>query len=326
MPSGATTRAIPSGGVSTASVPHPLGSCSSATLRTTPLTQHMIEHHGLNIVAVEAVEADWPDAEAVEADWPDAEAVDRYVRLRHGPGPRMSVEPGTSKSKSSRPRARLSALPDVDVAQRRGAALPRVAAGLEHGARTRGANTGRDPKTCWRRDSSMQQRTRAVISSTAPSNSRLVRDAEHYYRAMHYARDESWNLRGTNMFDTLACVLKYRSQHFESKAIVWAHNSSNYEQLVHATAVQDFELDLRAGRCKDELRQTLMNKRLERLIDVIYSPQTERQSHYSYAVLPEQFDGLVWWDEASHVGALGVHQPHAALEFDETWPFGMQSR
>ena len=35
------------------------------------ITQHLIEHYGFNIVAV-------------EADWPDAEAIDRYVRRRVG--------------------------------------------------------------------------------------------------------------------------------------------------------------------------------------------------------------------------------------------------
>lgn len=40
------------------------------------ITKYMIQHHGFNIVAV-------------EADWPDAEAVDRYVRRRGtGPGPK----------------------------------------------------------------------------------------------------------------------------------------------------------------------------------------------------------------------------------------------
>jgi erythromycin esterase-like protein len=41
------------------------------------ITQHLIEHHGFNIVAV-------------EADWPDAETIDRYVRRR--PGPKVKME------------------------------------------------------------------------------------------------------------------------------------------------------------------------------------------------------------------------------------------
>jgi erythromycin esterase-like protein len=46
------------------------------------ITQHLITHHGFNIVAA-------------EADWPDAEAIDRYVRRRPGPLTTISVtEPG----------------------------------------------------------------------------------------------------------------------------------------------------------------------------------------------------------------------------------------
>ncbi|KAK4187017.1 erythromycin esterase type II [Podospora australis] len=98
---------------------------------------------------------------------------------------------------------------------------------------------------------------------------------------------------------------------------------NSYEELFHATGVPSFALDLRAGHCDPKLREALMKKRLERFIGVIYAPQTERQSHYSHAVLPEQFDGFVWFDETRHVGALEVHQPHTALEYDGTWPFGL---
>lgn len=98
---------------------------------------------------------------------------------------------------------------------------------------------------------------------------------------------------------------------------------ASYEKLMHATGIDRFVLDLREGHCDSELRRELMKKRLERFIGVIYAPQTERQSHYSSAVLPEQFDALVWFDKTKHVGALEVHQPHVPLEYDETWPFGL---
>jgi erythromycin esterase-like protein len=41
------------------------------------ITEHLIQHHGFNVVAL-------------EADWPDAEAIDRYVRRRAGP--RTTIE------------------------------------------------------------------------------------------------------------------------------------------------------------------------------------------------------------------------------------------
>ncbi|KAL1840471.1 hypothetical protein VTJ49DRAFT_468 [Mycothermus thermophilus] len=106
----------------------------------------------------------------------------------------------------------------------------------------------------------------------------------------------------------------------------------SYEEMMHAAVngsqggdgrYKNFVLDLREGKCDEELRKVLTKKRLERFIGVIYSPHTERQSHYSMAVLPEQFDGVVWIDETRHVGTLEVHQPHVALEYDETWPFGL---
>ncbi len=59
---------------------------------------------------------------------------------------------------------------------------------------------------------------------SAEQNARLVMNAECYYRAMFYGRDESWNLRDTHMFETL---LELR-EHLDSgraKVVVWAHNS-----------------------------------------------------------------------------------------------------
>src|SRR5207248_7442346 len=57
----------------------------------------------------------------------------------------------------------------------------------------------------------------------AAQNARLIASAERYYRIMYYGGAESWNLRDTHMFETLAHVLEARGT--KSKAIVWAHNS-----------------------------------------------------------------------------------------------------
>jgi len=45
----------------------------------------------------------------------------------------------------------------------------------------------------------------------------------------------------------------------------------------------------------------LRRPRLERAIGVIYRPETELASHYFQAVLPEQFDEYVWFDETSAI-------------------------
>ncbi|OTB01748.1 hypothetical protein M426DRAFT_265688 [Hypoxylon sp. CI-4A] len=97
----------------------------------------------------------------------------------------------------------------------------------------------------------------------------------------------------------------------------------SYEQILHSTHIKNFVLDLREGKCTKELREALKEQRLERSIGIIYKPHTERESHYSVAVLPKQFDGLVWLDETRHVGALEVHQPPASMKGDKNCPYNL---
>ncbi|MDQ4088415.1 MAG: protein-L-isoaspartate(D-aspartate) O-methyltransferase, partial [Pseudomonadota bacterium] len=93
----------------------------------------------------------------------------------------------------------------------------------------------------------------------------------------------------------------------------------SYERLCHDSGVAHFLLDLREDRHR-ELREALMDSRLERFIGVIYRPETERWSHYSQAILPMQFDAWVWFDETQAVTPLaGEQQPGE----DETYPFGL---
>jgi len=56
----------------------------------------------------------------------------------------------------------------------------------------------------------------------AAANARLVKDAEAYYRVMYHGSAASWNLRDQHMFETLNMILDAKP---DSKAIVWAHNS-----------------------------------------------------------------------------------------------------
>ncbi|KAF4944747.1 hypothetical protein FGADI_12467 [Fusarium gaditjirri] len=97
----------------------------------------------------------------------------------------------------------------------------------------------------------------------------------------------------------------------------------SYEELMHATGIKNFVLDLRKKNCDARLRKALSERRLERFIGVLYKPATEKASHYSSAILAEQFDGFIWFDESRHVGTLEVHQPKSPLEYHETWPFGL---
>ncbi len=93
----------------------------------------------------------------------------------------------------------------------------------------------------------------------------------------------------------------------------------SYEALCHQLGIERFLFDLRPGE-NAGLRKALAERRLERYIGVIYRPETERWSHYSYASLPEQYDGFVWFDETSAVTPL---QTEVTTGEDETYPFGL---
>jgi erythromycin esterase-like protein len=70
------------------------------------------------------------------------------------------------------------------------------------------------------------------------------------------------------------------------------------------------------GAERRALREALSEPRLERAIGVIYRPETERQSHYFEAVLPDQLDALVWFEETQAVTVLPGEEPadHAGAE------------
>ena len=91
----------------------------------------------------------------------------------------------------------------------------------------------------------------------------------------------------------------------------------SYERVFRETGMPSALLDLRWSQA---VREALGDARLERAIGVIYRPETELQSHYFEAVLPEQFDGYVWFDETSAVTPLPTARPHGV---PETYPFGV---
>ncbi|MCY1071592.1 protein-L-isoaspartate(D-aspartate) O-methyltransferase [Nannocystis sp. RBIL2] len=95
----------------------------------------------------------------------------------------------------------------------------------------------------------------------------------------------------------------------------------SYERLCHDARVPAFLLPLRAPR-RPELRDELMQPRLERAIGVIYRPDSERMSHYFHASLPLQFDEYVWFDETHAVEPLQARS-RPSPELPETYPFGL---
>ncbi|WP_308910494.1 erythromycin esterase family protein [Pseudokordiimonas caeni] len=94
----------------------------------------------------------------------------------------------------------------------------------------------------------------------------------------------------------------------------------SYEWLFHQVRLKAFLLDLGADTSMTDL---LLEPRLERAIGVIYRPESERQSHYFHACLPEQFDFLIHIDETKAVRPLHIPAAWHRGELDETWPTGL---
>jgi erythromycin esterase-like protein len=104
----------------------------------------------------------------------------------------------------------------------------------------------------------------------------------------------------------------------EVKTVVPARADS-YERVFRQTGVERSLTDWR-GSHKRELRDVLSEPRLERAIGVIYRPETELSSHYFQAVLSDQFDAYVWFEQTSAVTPLSGGRPHGA---PDTYPFGL---
>jgi erythromycin esterase-like protein len=100
---------------------------------------------------------------------------------------------------------------------------------------------------------------------------------------------------------------------------VLSSRPDSYERVFHETGIAASLTDLRAGASK-EVRDILAAPRLERAIGVVYRPETEFMSHYFEAVLPEQFDAYVWFDQTLAVRPLPSAPPHG---MPETYPFGL---
>jgi erythromycin esterase-like protein len=93
----------------------------------------------------------------------------------------------------------------------------------------------------------------------------------------------------------------------------------SYEHVFRRTGVARSLTDWR-GPTRSEVREILREPRLERAIGVVYRPETELYSHYFEAVLSEQFDCWVWFDQTTPITPLGHEKPHGA---PETYPFGL---
>ncbi|MDB5964747.1 MAG: Erythromycin esterase [Polaromonas sp.] len=97
----------------------------------------------------------------------------------------------------------------------------------------------------------------------------------------------------------------------------------SWEDIFHQTGEARFVLPLRSP---DEVRELVQAPRLQRAIGVIYRPDTERQSHYFYTRLADQFDAVVHLDATTALEPLdkGAHWPdRSGREAPETFPSGV---
>lgn len=95
---------------------------------------------------------------------------------------------------------------------------------------------------------------------------------------------------------------------------------NSYEALLHEADISSYYL---FPAHPGALREALMRERLQRAIGVIYRPESERESHYYHACLPQQFDAMIHIDNTTALRPLeksaGWHQADAY----ETYPSGL---
>jgi len=94
----------------------------------------------------------------------------------------------------------------------------------------------------------------------------------------------------------------------------------SYERLFHDAWVANFMLPLRQPPAQRSMLEGLTPSRLQRAVGVIYRPHTERQSHYFQAVLPAQFDEVIWIDRTNAVTPL---RSESIVGVPQTYPFSL---
>lgn len=116
---------------------------------------------------------------------------------------------------------------------------------------------------------------------------------------------------------TVTAASDWDGEH-ETKRINPSRRDS-YERLFHDSGASPLLADFAAA---PELAMRVAKPRLERLIGVIYRPETERWSHYTEACLSEQFDAFCWFDETRALEPLESREPHGGGAQD-LFPFGL---
>ena len=160
-----------------------------------------------------------------------------------------------------------------------------------------------------------------------------------------YGTDEVYNIGFTTHHGTVVAADEWDAP--GQRKQVRPGMPGSYEALFHDVGIPAFALDFRGGgggKNDDDsddvdekekleqvkaLREALSGPLLERAIGVIYKPRTERQSHYFYAELPEQFDLVIHVDRTAAVRPLEpahhswVEEHLAKEDMPESYPFGV---
>ncbi|MBA4124870.1 MAG: erythromycin esterase family protein [Acidobacteria bacterium] len=129
---------------------------------------------------------------------------------------------------------------------------------------------------------------------------------------------EAVRLIGFTTFEGTVAASDNWGEPAQLKKVRPAHKDS-YELIFHETELAQFFLDLRDKETEEALRRP----QLERAIGVIYRPESERISHYFTAVLSEQFDGVIHFDQTRHVEPLEKAASRTHEDAPETFPTGM---
>jgi erythromycin esterase-like protein len=96
--------------------------------------------------------------------------------------------------------------------------------------------------------------------------------------------------------------------------------AGSYEEAFHQTGIGRFMLPLNET---NPATKVLAKQQLERAIGVVYLPESERQSHYFHASLPQQFDAVLHFDETQAVEPLELTAKWKTGEAPETFPVGV---
>jgi erythromycin esterase-like protein len=94
--------------------------------------------------------------------------------------------------------------------------------------------------------------------------------------------------------------------------------AGSWEDIFHQMGVQRFMLPLRGNEALKSL--IAQPRRLQRAIGVIYRPDTERQSHYFFTRLAEQFDAVIHIDQTHALEPLDKGPVWHTGEAPETYP------